>query len=254
MKAYEITFSPTGGTKKVTDLILSSFHGEKEEISVLPKDRDYTRYSFEPDDICFISVPSYGGRVPATAVKRIQCMKGNAAKAVLICVYGNRAYDDTLLELKNVVQQAGFSPIAAVAAVAEHSMLRQFATGRPDVNDTVELYDFAHRLWKKIAATDTVSEITVPGHEPYRDYGGVPFKPEATASCNECGICAKECPVGAIDLQQLRITDAEKCISCMRCIAVCPIHARKLNETMMAATAIKMAAVLETRKTNEFFL
>jgi hypothetical protein len=48
MKAYEITFSPTGGTKKVTDLILSSFHGEKEEISVLPKDRDYTRYSFDP--------------------------------------------------------------------------------------------------------------------------------------------------------------------------------------------------------------
>ena len=67
------------------------------------------------------AVPSYGGRVPEIAVSRLKQMKGNGARAVLLVVYGNREYEDTLLELSDVMEAAGFSPVAAVAAVAEHS-------------------------------------------------------------------------------------------------------------------------------------
>ena len=56
---------------------------------------------------------------------------GCGARAVLMCVYGNRAYEDTLVELADTAEKAGFHVIAAVAAIAEHSVVRRFAAGRP---------------------------------------------------------------------------------------------------------------------------
>ncbi len=63
---------------------------------------------------------------------RINKIKGNGAKAVAVVVYGNRDYDDTLLELKNVLEENGFVVGAMVAAIAEHSIARNLAAGRPD--------------------------------------------------------------------------------------------------------------------------
>lgn len=254
MKAYEITFSPTGGTKKVTNLILSEFNCDKEEISLLPKETNYGNLEFTGEDVCVIGVPSFGGRVPETAVNRVLDMKGNGARAVLVCVYGNRAYEDTLLELKNTALKAGFQPIAAVAAVAEHSIMRQYAQGRPDEKDQTEIIYFAKKIWSKISSDVHMEEVSVPGNEEYRKYGGVPFKPSAGKQCNECGICAKECPTGAIDVAHPKETDNDKCISCMRCIAVCPNKARSLNKLVLAAAAKKMAKVFKERKKNEIFL
>lgn len=90
-----------------------------------------------------IAVPSYGGRVPQAATERLSAIRGNGAKAVLLCVYGNRAYEDTLVELEDTAKQAGFRVIAAIAAIAEHSIARQFATGRPDAQDQARLHTFA---------------------------------------------------------------------------------------------------------------
>ena len=107
MAVYEITFSPTGGTDKVTELLTEAMDGEKRRISLLPEKEDYSRHVFKSGDICFIAVPSFGGRVPQEAAKRLGMMKGNQARAVLVCVYGNRAYEDTLIELKDVADKAG---------------------------------------------------------------------------------------------------------------------------------------------------
>ena len=73
-------------------------------------------------------------------------------------------------------------------------------------------------------------------------------------ACNSCGRCAALCPVGAIDLNNVKKVDEEKCISCMRCIAVCPKHARSLNKVVLFAAEKKMAKLFETRKENELFL
>lgn len=96
MAVYTIEFSPTGGTKKVADLFVKTFCKEYSVIDLTDRDRDFTRDSFRPEDICIMAIPSYGGRVPDAAVMRLKKMKGNSARAILIVVYGNRDYDDTL--------------------------------------------------------------------------------------------------------------------------------------------------------------
>lgn len=79
------------------------------------------------DDIAFLAVPCYGRRVPALAAQRIAQINGNGAKAVLVCSYGNRAYEDCLVELQDVAEAAGFRAVAAVAAVSEHSIVHRYA-------------------------------------------------------------------------------------------------------------------------------
>ena len=62
---------------------------------------------------------------------------------------------------------------AAVSAVAEHSIMHQFARKRPDAKDKKELKEFAQKIIHKIKSGDE-KEISVPGNKPYRKYNGVP--------------------------------------------------------------------------------
>ena len=101
MKFYEICFSPTGGTKKAADMLAEKLAEEIQSVDLTDYKTDFSGISLEEDDEAIIAVPSYGGRVPETAVKRLSLIKGNQAKAILVCVYGNRAYEDTLVELED---------------------------------------------------------------------------------------------------------------------------------------------------------
>jgi len=68
--------------------------------------------------VAVIAVPSFGGRVPEPAVKRLEEIRGNEALCTAVCVYGNRAYEDTLIELSDAARKSGFRVIAGIAAVA----------------------------------------------------------------------------------------------------------------------------------------
>lgn len=254
MSVYEITFSPTGGTKKVSDIFTKSFDPESTYIDLSGQKTDFSVYSFGPEDICIVSVPSYGGRVPGIAVSRLRRMEGNGAKAVLIAVYGNRDYDDTFAELQDVLEGAGFICIAGVAAIAEHSIMRQFAAGRPDEKDEEELAEFAVRIRSALETGIVSAGLKLPGNRPYREYGGVPMKPQAGKACVQCGLCAEECPVGAIPADKPSGTDNGKCISCMRCIAVCPQKARSVSRALLTAGSMKLKKACSGYKKNELFL
>lgn len=250
MSNYNMHFSPTGGTKKVADILANALSGVYLEVDLC---RNVHPMVLAPEDICLIAVPSYGGRVPGIALNRLKAISANGAKAILVCVYGNREWDDTLTELQDALEDIGFVCVAAVAAVAEHSIFRQFAAGRPDAEDACELTRFAARLQQKLDSA-TFGTLRLAGnHGTYQKYGGVPFKPEGDRSCTNCGLCAESCPVEAIDPADPRKTDKDACISCMRCVSLCPQHARDLNALVMKGAAIAMAAKLGGRKENHLF-
>ena len=96
--------------------------------------------------------------------------------------------------------------------------------------------------------------VHVPGNRPYRKYGTIPLIPGASHTCGSCGLCAAKCPSGAIPSDNPKQTDKDKCISCMRCISVCPTHSRKLNPLMLAAASQKLKKACSGRKENELFL
>lgn len=253
MKMYEICFSPTGGTKRVSRLLSRALADETVAVDLTARDVDFSRVALTGEDVALIAVPSYSGRVPAVAAERLATMHGNGARAILVCVYGNRAYEDTLVELHDTARQAGFSVIAAVAAVAEHSIVRQYAAGRPDGEDEAVLRDFAVRIRQKIDRGEH-GEPAIPGNRPYRETAGVGIVPKATRACVKCGVCAAKCPVGAIDAKDPTRVDKKRCISCMRCVAICPHQARRVNRLMLALAGRMLKKVCSERKSCELYL
>ena len=253
MKLYDIVFSPTGGTKKVADYLTGALEGAVTTVDLTDSKQDFHAISLTKEDVAVISVPSYGGRVPAVAVERLVMVHGNGARAILVCVYGNRAYEDTLVELEDTAKRAGFQVIGAVAAIAEHSIARQFAAGRPDALDAAQLSDFAKQIQHKLSGADS-SEPAIPGNRPYKKSGGVGMVPKATKECTNCGICAEKCPVQAINRENPKKVDEKTCISCMRCVSVCPQGARKLNPILLSAAGLMLKKVCSERKECELFL
>lgn len=253
MKLYKITFSPTGGTQKAADLLVENWKAQSISLDLTDPNAHFSDVSLTAEDVAVIAVPSYAGRVPAPAVQRLTAMQGNGARAVLVCVYGNRAYEDTLVELEDAAVQAGFQVVAGVAAIAEHSIAHQYAAGRPDSQDKQQLQDFGQKIWDKLQAGDH-SQPTLPGNRPYKKAGGVGMVPKPSKDCNRCGLCAQQCPVQAIDPADPSRTDKELCISCMRCVAVCPKGARKVNPVMLTAAQVALKKVCSDRKEGELFL
>lgn len=177
--------------------------------------------------MALFAAPVYAGRIPAIAAQQFHKIKGKGRKCVVIAVYGNRDYDDALVELCDLATENGFTVIAAAAFVAQHSIFPKVATSRPDAADMEKIAAFTARV-KELLSGDKSLDITrVKGNRPYKTPAPIPLIPAADKKkCRECGKCYRECPAGAISKEDYHITDAEKCISCGRCIAVCPDNAR----------------------------
>lgn len=255
MKLYEIYFSPTGGTKMVADILCSQWECEKVEVDLSDKNVDFAKVAIGKRDICIVAAPVYGGRVPLMASANLGKIKGNGAKAVAVAVYGNRAYEDALLEMKDDLCEVGFNCIAGIAAIAEHSIARQFAAGRPDEEDEKQLKLFAEVIQSSCEehAEGAEGNLHIPGNYPYKEYKVLPTIPEVNEKCISCGLCAKVCPAGAIPLDNPMTTDKKRCISCMRCISVCPEDARELSPAVLAKLNEKLEKVCAGRKENELF-
>ena len=215
-------FSPTGGTRKVANAIAAGFGTPTVEMDLTKADATAT---LGENDVLMAVLPVYAGRVPQISLARLAALKGNGQKAVAVVVYGNREFDDALLETKNALEANGFQVIAAAAFIAEHSIVRSIAAGRPDAGDEKIARQFAADVMAKL---ENPAPVNVPGNDPYVELKPSAFHPAADENCVQCGVCAEQCPVGAIPMENPNETLNDICINCMRCVQVCPVSSRAL--------------------------
>ena len=256
-RIVNIYFSATGNTKKILHSMGEVYDLPMVDVDITSYKEHDKEYTFYRDDLVLVGMPVYGGRIPAPAQVRLAHMHGNHTMVVLMADYGNRAYEDALLEMENIVKANGFFVGAAAAFVAEHSIMHSVAKNRPDVEDEKKIKSFMQDVKEKFSALTKVEELLplhLPGMYPYRSFDGVPLKPKASDACNACGLCASLCPMHAIPVEDPKSTDHNVCISCMRCIAVCPQHARKLNKVMLSPAEKVFALKNRDRQEPEFFL
>ncbi|MGI5962113.1 MAG: EFR1 family ferrodoxin [Lawsonibacter sp.] len=242
---WAVYFSGTGTTQKVvTTLSKSIAQGLgadwQEYCFNLPKAREQ-ELSFTPEDLVVLGVPVYAGRVPNLLLPYVRDMvHGNGALAVPVVLYGNRNFDDGLMELRNVARDNGFHPISAGAFVGEHSFSRILGAGRPDEQDMQLVQTLADRTVQMVKTLDHIPEqpVAVEGCDPIRPYytprdrHGEPIKDFLKAKpvtdptkCVKCGLCAQLCPMGSIDPNDVSNVSG-KCIKCCACVKKCPTGAK----------------------------
>lgn len=252
-----VYFSPTGSTKKVVKALGDFSPAPAVELDITPQ-QEPCRRSFDSKELLIIGFPVFAGRFPAIIRKRLAYIKGKDTPAVVIATYGNRHYDDALLEMADFLGEKGFIVTAGAALVTEHSIVRTIAAGRPDPEDMGQLLAFSKSLYLKLAdlpEPEALTPVTLPGNHPYKPYKEIPFKPQATMDCVACCLCAQVCPTGAITMDNPAKTNKARCISCMACVAACPHGARSLGkmELMLTKQAIGKDAAKVARPP-EFYI
>jgi len=244
-------FSPTGGTKKAGEIFCE---GISEKVKTI--DLGIRGKAVEQPEcgLVVVAVPVFGGRIPAIVTEKLNELDGNGKKAVTLVVYGNRAYEDALLELNNVMEERGFLVVASAALVAQHSMAPEVGKGRPDEKDRVEILDFAGKVLEKIE-DGKECPVKVPGNYPYKAGMSMSVTPVSLTSCYLCAKCTSVCPTGAIRLESdVVVTEPEKCILCMACVSACPEHARILPPPLQEKMEQMLGALKSVRRENEYFL
>ena len=251
MKCYQILFSPTGGTEKVAAAITQNWP-EVQTIDLSSTYTDFASFFIESGSLVLVAMPSFGDVAPQLAIDRFAQINGNRAKCVLVAVYGNRAYGSTLVQMEDTANAAGFQVIAAISAVAEHSIIHEYAAGRPNAEDCKQLSAFGTKIFEK-ALSGSLAVPAIPGKRPYKKSSSG-FVPSADSHCTNCGLCAEKCPAQAISKDNGKVTDKSKCISCMRCVSICPVHARSLNKATVFVVASAIKKACSVQKSNELFL
>lgn len=206
----------------------------------------------QKDQLLLAVFPVFSGRLPEFCAAWLKQVQGSGGPAVAVVVYGNRDYDDALLELTEGLRDNHFQVGAAAAVIGSHSIITEAAGNRPDGADLIFLDQFCSQL--QHLQFRSAHELSVPGQHPYRKAAALPLKPETTSACIRCGRCAEICPVHAIDPQRPEVTDRRRCQSCTACIADCPVHARRFPPLRLKAAAMLFRKKVSQRKEPEMFL
>jgi ferredoxin len=252
-----IYFSPTQTTRKILEGIAQGLQvTNAQNFDLTQPDAIPQKYQKTNQDLAIIGAPVYAGRLPPVMVSRFKQIQGHGEPAVIVVAYGNREYEDALIELRDIALEAGFRPIAAGAFIGEHSY--STAAGRPDADDMAKARDFGKAIRAKLmTATGESGEcLHVPGNSPYKEVQPLPGIAPSTneARCTKCGACVSVCPTVAIDTENPGCADKERCIRCCACIKVCPVKAKSLDDPRIKQIAEWLHANVRARKEPETYL
>jgi ferredoxin len=265
-----VFFSPTGSTRRIVEEIAKGI-GEPIEHVDLTRPEAKTR-GFEDfgGELAIIGSPVYAGLISMEAERRLRRLKARNTPAVTVVVYGNRAYEDSLIQLTDLASELGFKPVAGGTFVAEHSFSTPevpISAGRPDASDLRIAREFGARIKVKLLAAENIGDIppvTVPGVRPYRDEfrksraakpGTEPAAPITREDlCTKCGRCAEACPTEAIRIAPTVETRRDACIRCYACIKSCPTGARVMIHPFFAREAKWLHDAFPERKEPETYL
>jgi len=270
MKINTLYFSATGTTQKIINEIanvISKCTNVNEPINnidfTLPKARKEP-VSFTDEDIVITGVPVIAGRVPNILLNYLKTIKGNGALSIVVVVYGNRNYDDALIELKDILELDGFKVIAGGAFIGEHSFSNILAKNRPDEKDMERVNDFAVKIYDKIKNQNEIYPVEVSGNKPYRDYykpkdksgNAVDIRkvtPKTNLNCSNCKLCAKVCPMGSIDFEDVSKLNGI-CIKCCACIKKCPSQAKYFDDVNFSNHKYELEIQYCNRQEPELFI
>lgn len=245
---YAIYFSATDTTRRCVDSVCEGM-GRKPAAAInLADGFDADFPHFTSDDIVIVASPVYGGRLPARVAESFARLEGNNALAVALVVYGNRDYDDALLELTDILNNRSFRIVGAGAFIGQHSIFPKVGGGRPDLNDEQDLLRFGEACNKAIEE-NRFGKLQIKGNHPYKKISGVPIHPKGDETkCIKCSKCVSSCPVNAISFEKPWETDTAKCLTCGRCIQVCSQKARRNSGVAFTIIGAIFKAAFSKRK------
>lgn len=270
-KVWAVYFSPTGNAKKVVTTMAKR---AAECLGVpmgtvdftLPENREGV-VSFDKEDLAFFSTPVYAGRIPNKMLPYVQtAFEGNGALAVAVSVFGNRNFDNGLIELRNELEAHGFHTVAGAGIPTEHVFSSKLATGRPDADDLVKIAEFGEKVAEKVSGlTEIPEKIAVRGDDPVGAYytplgtDGKPAvflkaKPKTDPEkCTKCGICATVCPMGSIP-KDAPDTCTGICIKCQACIKACPTGTKYFDDAAFLSHVEMLKQNYTRRAEAEWFI
>ncbi len=230
MSTNLLYFSATGNTSKILKAISCKIADSYKEYNItLPESRDI-EHKFQAEDLILVGVPVYGGRIPKILLPTLHKMSGNGAKAVCVVTYGNREYEDALLELKDICIECGFTVIAAGAFLGEHSYTDKLAKNRPNLEDIHMAEEFGVAIKEKLKRGE-MKDLKVRGNFPYVE------------KQNKSSVFAPD------------TADASKCIHCCSCVKRCPVSAKSFPQEAFLNLRIWLETnFVEPEKRNEIFL
>ena len=238
---HAVYFSPTGNAKKVVTTLAQAI---ADTLGVpmdsydftLPESREKV-HTYGADDLLVIGTPVYAGRIPNKMLPFVQThFEGNGALAIPVAVFGNRNFDNGLIELRN------------------------------DADDLAQIHAFGIKAAEKVASlTEIPAPIAVRGDDPVGPYYtplGTDGKPAVflkakpvtdPEKCTGCGICATVCPMGSIPADAPD-TCIGICIKCQACIKICPAGAKYFDNEAFLSHVAMLEQNYTRRSEAEYFI
>ena len=225
-----ICFSPTHTSRTIAEAVAAGMNAARIRTVDLTLDRSDSPITVGAGETVVLGAPVYAGRVAPEAVRRlrrIQVEAGASVPAVVTVTYGNRDYEDALVELYDIAVSIGLSPFAAGAFIGEHSYSTPempVAEGRPDTLDLLaDARIFGGECARKLNSSGAFAPFHIKGNRPYKE----PSRPASDTSRKASGASTDGGPAKPAPAVPSVPVTADGCPLCGECVGVLPDRSRQ---------------------------